>query len=333
MKAIVFTKYGPPDLLALKEVEKPIPKDNEVLVKVHAASVNSWDWELLRGTPFVNRLMFGLFRPKLKALGADIAGRVESVGSEVTRFQPGDDVFGDLSKCGWGGFAEYVSAREDALALKPVTMTFEEAAAVPQAAVMALQSIRGIGHVKPGQRVLINGAGGGVGSFAVQMAKSTGAHVTGVDSARKLKMMRSIGADHVIDYAKEDYTKSGERYDLILDTAVYRSIFDTLRALSPRGIYIIVGGSIPRIFQIMLIGSLISKIGNKKIRILGLIQNKDLAYIGELVETGKVVPAIDRRYQLSDVPEALRYFGEGGVRGKIIITLDDNNKPDKTFSP
>jgi NADPH:quinone reductase-like Zn-dependent oxidoreductase len=326
MKAIVFTKYGPPDLLALKEVEKPTPKDNEVLVKVHAASVNSWDWELLRGTPFVNRLMFGFFRPKLKALGADIAGRVESVGSEVTRFQPGDDVFGDLSKCGWGGFAEYVSAREDALALKPVTMTFEEAAAVPQAAVMALQSIRGIGHVKPGQRVLINGAGGGVGSFAVQMAKSTGAHVTGVDSARKLKMIRSIGADHVIDYAKEDYTKSGERYDLILDTAVYRSIFDTLRALSPRGIYIIVGGSIPRIFQIMLIGSLISKIWNKKIRILGLKQNKDLALIGELIEAGKVVPAIDRCFTLSEIPVALRYFGEGGVKGKIIISLEDNSK-------
>jgi NADPH:quinone reductase-like Zn-dependent oxidoreductase len=330
MKAIAFTKYGPPDLLKLREVEMPVPKDDEALVKVHAASVNAWDWELLRGTPFINRLMFGLFKPKLKALGADIAGRVEAVGREVEQFKPGDEVFGDLCQCGWGGFAEYACARENALSLKPAAITFEQAAAVPQAAVMALQSIRGIGQVQQGQKVLINGAGGGVGSFAVQLAKSIGAHVTGVDSARKLEMVRSIGADHVIDYLQEDYTKSGQRYDMILDTAVHRSIFDSLRALNPKGIYIIVGGSIARIFQIMLLGLLISMIGSKKIRILGLKPNKDLVFIGELIEAGKVVPAIDRRYALSEVPEALRYFGEGHAKGKVVITVEHNNK---TFSP
>jgi len=253
VKAIVYTKYGPPDVLELKEVEKPTPKDNEVLIKVHAASVNSWDWDLLRGTPFLNRLG-GLLKPKYKILGADIAGRVEAVGRNVKRFQPGDEVFGDLSECGWGGFAEYVCARENALALKPASMTFEEVAAVPQAAVMALQGLRDKGQIQPGQKVLINGAGGGVGTFAVQIAKSFGAEVTGVDSTRKLDMMRSIGADQVIDYTREDFTKSGQRYDLILDVVAYRSIFDYKRALSPKGIYVFVGGSMAAAFQAVFLG-------------------------------------------------------------------------------
>jgi NADPH:quinone reductase-like Zn-dependent oxidoreductase len=320
MKAIVYTKYGPPDVLQLKEIEKPTPKDNEVLVRVHAASVNSWDWDLLRGTPFLIRL-WGLLKPKYKILGADIAGRVEAVGRNVKQIQPGDEVFGDLCECGWGGFAEYVCARENALALKPSSMTFEEAAAIPQAAVLALQGIRDKGQIQPGQKILINGAGGGVGTFALQIAKSFGAEVTGVDSTGKLDMMRSIGADQVIDYTQEDFTKNGQRYDLILDVAAYRSIFDYKRALSPRGIYVLVGGSMARIFQTMFLGPWISMTGSKKMGILAYKPNKDLAYIKELFEAGKVKPVIDRRYPLSEGPEALRYFGEGHARGKVVITV------------
>jgi len=325
MKAIVYTKYGPPDVLQLKEVEKPTPKDNEVLVKVHAASVNDWDWGLLRGTPFVNRLLFGLLKPK-KILGADIAGRVEAVGRNVTQFQPGDEVFGDISGCGFGGFAEYVCARENALVLKPASMTFEEVAAVPQAAVLALQSLRDKGQIQPGQKVLINGAGGGAGTFAVQIAKSFGAEVTGVDSTRKLDIMRSIGADHVIDYTKEDFTKNGQRYDWILDFAAHHSIFDYKRALSPKGIYVIVGGS-TRIFQqVVFLGPLISMTTSKKMSILLHKANKHLAFMKELFEAGKVKPVIDKRYPLSEVPEALRYFGKGYAQGKVVITVEHNNK-------
>jgi len=326
MKAIVYERYGSPDVLQLKEVEKPTPKDNEVLIKVHAASINSWDWELLRGKPFVNRLLFGLLKPKIKILGADIAGRVEAVGRNVKQFQPGDEVFGDLCECGWGGFAEYVCARENALALKPASMTFEEVAAVPQAAVMALQGLRDKGQIQPGQKVLINGAGGGVGTFAVQIAKSFEAEVTGVDSTRKLDMLRSIGADQVIDYTQEDFTKSGQRYDLILDVAAYHSIFDYKRALSPKGIYVMVGGSSARIFQTIFLGPLISMTGNKKLGILAHKPNKGLDFMKELFEAGKVVPVIDRRYPLSEVPEALRHFGEGHAKGKLVINLEHNNK-------
>ncbi len=321
MKAIVYTKYGPPEVLQLKEVAKPTPKDNEVLVKVHAASVNSWDWDLLRGTPFLNRLGFGLLKPKYKILGADIAGRVEAVGRNVKQFQPDDKVFGDISGCGLGGFAEYVCARENALALKPASMTFEEVAAVPQAVVLALQGLRYKGQIQPGQKVLINGAGGGVGTFAVQIAKSFGAEVTGVDSTRKLDMMRSIGADHVIDYTKEDFTKNGQRYDLILDNAAYHSVFDYKRALSAKGIYVMVGGSMARFFQVMFLGPWISMTGSKKMGLLLHKPNKDLAFMIELIESGKVVPVIDKRYPLSEVADALRYFGEGHAKGKVVITV------------
>jgi len=325
MKAIVWTKYGSPDVLHLGEAEKPTPKDNEVLIKVHAASINSWDWELLRGKPFVNRLLFGLLKPKI-ILGCDIAGRVVAIGKNVKQLQPGDDVFGDISGCGWGGFAEYVCARDNALALKPASMTFEEVAAVPQAALLALQGLRDKGQIQPGQKVLINGAGGGAGTFAVQIAKSFGAEVTGVDSTRKLDMMRSIGADQVIDYTQEDFTKNGQRYDLILDVAAYHSIFDYKRALSPKGIYVMVGGSTARIFQVMFLGPWISMTGSKKMGILMHKPNKDLAFIKELLEAGKVVPVIDRRYPLSEVPEALRYFGKGHAKGKVVITLEHNKK-------
>jgi len=319
MKAIVYTKYGPPDVLQLKEVAKPTPKDNEVLVEVHAASVNDWDWGLLRGKPFVNRLLFGLRKPKVKILGCDIAGRVEAVGRNVKQFQPGDEVFGDISGCGMGGFAEYVCARENVLAPKSASMTYEEAAVVPQAAVLALQGLRK-GQIQPGQKVLINGAGGGVGTFGMQIAKSFGAEVTGVDSTGKLDMVRSIGADQVIDYTKEDFTKSGRRYDLILDVVVYRSIFDYKRALSPKGIFVMIGGSIPRVFLIALTAPLITR--SKKLVILAHKSNsKDLIFVNDLFEAGKVAPVIDRRYPLSEVAEALRYFGKGHVQGKVVITV------------
>ncbi len=326
MKAIVYQKYGSPDVLELKEVEKPTPKDNEVLVKVHAASVNDWDWGLLRGKPFMNRLVFGLLKPRTKTIGGDIAGRVEAAGRNVKQFQPGDEVFGDLSGCGFGAFAEYVCARENALVLKPDSMTFEEAAALPQAAVLALQGLRDKRQIQPGQKVLINGAGGGAGTFAVQIAKSFGAEVTGVDSTGKLDMMRSIGADYVIDYTQEDFTKNGQCYDLILDFAAHHSIFDYKHVLSPKGIYVLVGGSSARMFQIMLLGPLISMTGSKKMRVLMHKPNKDLAFLKELFEAGKVKPVIDRRYTLSEVPEALRYFGEGSAKGKVVITLEHNIK-------
>ena len=320
MKAIVYTQYGTPDVLELKEVDKPIPKGDEVLIKVHAVSINDWDWGLLQGIPFINRLLFGLLKPKKKILGSDIAGQIEAVGKNVEQFQPGDEVFGDQSG-DWGGFAEYVCARENALALKPVSMTFDEAAAIPQAAMLAIQGLRDEGQIQPGQKLLINGAGGGVGTFAVQIAKLYGVEVTGVDSSGKLDMLRSMGFDQVIDYTQEDFTKTGRRYDLILDVKTNRSVFDYARALSPRGTYVTVGGSTTRLFQALLLGPLFSTISKKIIRIVFLKPNKDLAYMIELFEAGKIKPVIDGPYTLSEVPEAIRYFGEGNHKGKVIITL------------
>lgn len=321
MKAIVFTKYGSPDVLELKEVEKPTPKDNEVLIRVHAASLNDWDWAALHGVPFVNRLMFGLLYPRKQILGSDVAGRIEAAGKNVRQFQPGDEVFGDLSGH-WGGFAEYVCARENALALKAPSMTFEEAAAIPQAAMLALQGLRAMGRIQPGQKLLINGAGGGVGTFAIQMAKLYRLEVTGVDSPGKLDMLRSMGAAHVIDYTQEDFTRNGQLYDLILDVKTTRSILDCARALSPNGTYVTVGGSMTRLFQALLLGPWISMTQNKSIRVLALKPNKDLAYMKELFEVGKVVPVIDGPYKLSEVPKAFRHFGEGRHKGKVVITLE-----------
>jgi len=324
MRAIVYHEYGSPDVLHLTEVEKPAPKDDEVLIKVHAVSVNASDWEGLRGKPLYARIG-GLLKPRHQILGSDIAGRVEMAGRNIRRFQPGDEVFGDISGR-MGGFAEYVCARERALALKPASMTFEEVAAIPQAAVIALQGIRDEGQVQPGQEVLINGAGGGAGSFAVQLAKFYGAEVTGVDNTGKLDFLRSLGADHVIDYTREDFTKNGNQYDLILDVVAHRSVFAYARALRPNGRYFMVGGSVATIFQILLLGPWMRRTAGKKIRILAVQPSlRDLAFITELCEAGKIVPVIERRYPLREVPEALRYLGEGLAKGKVVITVDQND--------
>ena len=324
MKAIVYTEYGPPDVLQLKEVNKPTPKEDEVLVRVHAASVNYSDWSFLRGKPFLVRLMgSGVLKPEINILGADIAGRVEAVGRNVEKLQPGDEVFGDISDCGYGGFAEYVCAPENILALKPVNLTFEDSAAVPQAAVVALQGLRDEGQIRPGQKVLINGASGGIGSFAVQIAKSYGTEVTGVCSTRNLDMVRSIGADQVIDYTQEDFAQGEQRYDLIIGAAGYRSIFDYKRALSPTGIYVMTGGAIAQVFQAALLGSIISEKEGKTLgNLAAKSSQKDLVFVKELIEAGKVVPVIDKSYPLSEVPEALRYYGGGHARGKVVITME-----------
>ncbi len=329
MKAIVYTEYGPPDdVLESREVEKPTPKEDEVLVKVHAASVNYSEWAFVRGKPFISRLWSGLLKPKYKIPGADVAGRVEAVGRNVKQFQPGDEVFGELGLFGLGAFAEYVSVPENALALKPENISFEEAAAVPYTAITALHGLRDYGQIQPGQKVLVIGASGGIGTFAVQIAKSFGAEVTGVCSTRNLEMVRSIGADHVIDYTQEDFTKNEQRYDLILAAGGYRSIFDYRRALSPKGIYVWAGCSMAGLFQVMLLGSLISMTGSKKmVNVVpaGTIQ-KDLVFLKELLEAGKVVPVIDKRYPLSEAAEALRYYGEGHSQGKVVIIVERNNK-------
>jgi NADPH:quinone reductase-like Zn-dependent oxidoreductase len=332
MKAIVYTKYGPPDVLQLKEVEKPTPNDDQVLVQVHAASVNPADRARL-GLPFLVRLGLGLLKPKLvdgilkpknTVLGADIAGRVGAVGRNVTKFQPGDEVFG----VGVGGFAEYACAAETKLALKPANVSFEEAAAVPVAAVTALQGLRDAGGIRPGQKVLIQGASGGVGTFAVQLAKSFGAEVTAVCSTRNLDTARLIGADHVIDYTQEDFTRNGQRYDLVFAVNGYHSLSDYKRALSPQGIYVCAGGTMPQIFQAMLLGSLMSRKGGKKMGSMGIakINQKDLVFLGELLDAGKLRPVIDRRYPLSEVADALRYLAEGHARGKLVIAVGHNDK-------
>lgn len=322
MRAIVLTKYGSPNFLELKEVEKPKPRDNEVLVKVFVASINSWDWEILIARPFVNRLMAGLLKPsRIKILGCDIAGRVEAVGNSVKQFRPGDEVYGDLSSCGWGGFAEYVCARDNALALKPAAMTHEQAAAFPQAGLLALQALLYKGEVQPGQKVLFNGAGGGVGTLGMQIAKSYGAEVTGVDCTEKLDIMRSSGADHIIDYTKEDFTRNGLKYDRIIDVAATRSVFDYRRALSDKGVFVMVGGSSALVNKLLLLGPWISMSESKKMGLLLHKANKGLALMQALFDAGKVVPVIDRYYPLDETADAFRYYGEGKVRGKIIINI------------
>jgi len=326
MKAIVYTEYGPPENLGLKEVEKPSPEPDEVLVRVQAASVNYSDWSLLRGKPFLIRMIAGgLLKPKITILGADIAGRVEAVGCKVSQFHPGDDVFGDISDSGWGGFADYVCTTENQLALKPSNVSFEEAATSAQAAVVALQGLRDQGKIQPGQKVLIIGASGGVGTFAVQIAKSFGAEVTGVCSTRNLDLVRSIGADRVIDYTKDDFAQNGKFYDLILATAGYRSIFDYERALDPEGIYVMSGGSMAQILQAGFLGPWISMKGGKKMSNLFVKSNqKDLDFIAKLLEGGKVTPVIDRCHSLSEVPEAIRYYGEGHSQGKIVVNMENH---------
>lgn len=334
MKAIVFHRYGQPDVLALEEIAKPSPEDDEVLVKVFASCINSWDYELIQGIPFINRLMSGLLKPtKIKTPGCDIAGRIESVGGEVKRFQVGDEVYGDLSSCGWGGFAEYVAVPEKALALKPACLTFEQAAAVPQAALLALQGLqRGGGFQKDGDRagkkVLINGAGGGSGTFAIQIAKAFGAEVTAVDSTEKLAIMRSTGADHVIDYTQEDFTKNEHHYDLIFDNAANRSLSDYKRVLNPGGFHVMVGGKSFNIFKSMLV----SMLGSRKYLLLLHKANKGLNTMKQLFESGKVVPVIDRSYRLNEAVDAMRYFAAGHAKGKVVVTIEHIFKPDLCFA-
>ncbi|MEW6093763.1 MAG: NAD(P)-dependent alcohol dehydrogenase [Chloroflexota bacterium] len=321
MKAVFHTKYGPPDFLEFKEVEKPAPKENQVLVKVHASSVNAAEYRVIRATPFIMRLMIGgFFKPKDPRFGTDVAGRVEAVGENVKQFRPGDEVFG----CAKGAFAEYVLAREAYLALKPANIPFEEAAAIPVAALTALQGLRDAGGIQPGQEVLIQGASGGVGMFAVQLAKVFGAHVSAVCSPRNLDMARSLGAEHVIDYTREDFTRNPQRYDLIFAVNGYHSLSAYKRALKPQGIYICAGGTLPQIFQAMLFGKWMSKKDGQKMASMGIakVEQKDLVYLGKMVETGKIVPVIDRRYPLSEIPEAIRYVEEKHAQGKVVITLE-----------
>ncbi len=322
MKAIVYEKYGSPDVLEFKEVEKPTPKEDEVLIKVHAASVNAFDWHVMRAEPFLVRLMgFGFLKPKNKIAGADVSGRIEEVGRNVTKFQSGDDVFG----CGRGSFAEYVCINENKLALKPDRITFEKAAAVPMAALTALQGLRDKGKIQPGQKVLINGASGGVGTFAVQIAKYYGTEVTAVCSTRNLEVMRRLGADEIIDYKQENFTQNGKRYDLIFAANGYHSIFKYKRSLSQHGIYVMAGGSYTQMFQVSLFGPLITKTSTKKMHGLAAkVDKNDLKFLNELLESGKLVPVLDRTYPLSEVPEAIRYLEEGHARGKVVITFEHN---------
>jgi NADPH:quinone reductase-like Zn-dependent oxidoreductase len=327
MKAAVYTRYGPPNVVQVKDVEKPVPKDDEVLIKVRAASVNPLDWHFMRGTPYFVRIPAGLRKPKDGRLGVDVAGRVEAVGRNVTQFKPGDEVFGACR----GAFAEYACASESALAAKPNNVTFEQAAAVSVAARTALQGLRDKGKIQPGQKVLINGAAGGVGTFAVQIAKSFGADVTGVCSTRNVDMVRSIGADHVIDYTQEDFTKRGQRYDLIFDGVGNHSLLACRRILNPKGIYIAVGGPsggwmIGFLAHAITAPVLSWFVSQKLVMVLARPSKEDLTVMHDLMKAGKVTPVIDKRYRLSEVPEAIRYLEERHARGKVVITLETNDK-------
>ena len=322
MKAMIYTEYGPLDVLKLVDIEKPAPKAREVLIKVQAASVTFGDLAAVKGEPFMVRFSLGLREPKFKVLGKDVAGIVEAVGVNATQFQPGDEVFGDLSESGWGAYAEYVAVPENALVHKPANISFEAAAAVPESAVVALQGLRQKGQIQPGQKVLIYGASGGIGTFAVQIAKSFGAEVTGVCSTRNLDMVRSLGADYVIDYTKEDFTQNGQQYDLILATAGYRSIFDYKRALALNGKYVATGGSMAQVFQPMLLGPWLSTGGRKMSNLAMKPDTKDLTFIKELIEAGKIQPVIDQVFPLQELPAALRHYGEGHSRGKVVIIME-----------
>ena len=326
MQAMVYHNYGSPDVLKLEEVQKPVPQDDQVLVKVVAASTAAGDWHLLRADPFMMRFVYGLLKPKYKILGAAVAGRVDAVGRNVTQFKPGDEVFGDLSLSGFGAFAEYVAVPESALALKPKRLTFEQSAAVPVSAVTALQGLRA-GSIQAGQTVLINGASGGVGTYAVQIAKALGAEVTAVCSTGNVAMARSIGADHVVDYTREDFSQSGRKYDLILAANGYNPIKAYQRALAPNGSYVMTGGSTTQMFQAMLMGPWLSrKSGQKLGNILAKPNQTDLVFVRELIDAGKVTPVIDRCYPLRDVAEAIRYVEAGHAKGKVVITVEEPNR-------
>jgi NADPH:quinone reductase-like Zn-dependent oxidoreductase len=321
MKALVYRQYGSPDVLRIEEVEKPVPGDDELLVKVAAASLNAADWHLLRAEPFPVRFMTGLRKPKHTILGSDIAGQVEAVGRNVRQLKPGDEVFGNSSNSGWGGFAEYACLGE-VVAAKPAGPSFAEAAALPLAAITALQALRDVGHIERGQRVLINGAAGGVGSFAVQIAKSFGTEVTAVTSTANLELARSLGADQILDYTQQDFTASGQRYDLILGANGYHPIRDYRRALTPRGVYVMSGGSGAQMAESIFLGPWLSRTRGKRLaRVTAKATLADLLAVSELVEAGKIKPVVDRTYPLSEGAAAFRYLDAGHARGKIVITL------------
>ena len=320
MKAVVYHKYGTPDVLSIDDIPKPIPGDDEVLVKIHAVSINSWDWDTLTGKPFEYRLLFGLLKPKSTKLhGCDIAGKVEEIGKNVKRFQVGDEVFGDIAEKGWGAFAEYTCASENKLAHKPSGMPFAEAACLPHGGNLAVQGLIDYGKIKSGQRVLINGGGGSTGTLAIQIAKSFDVEVTAVDHTVKLDTMLTLGADHVVDYTKVDFTQNGQKYDLIFDVKTNRSVFDYHRALCPNGIYVTVGGETSRILQVVFFGKLSQKY---KMHIVAYKANKDLSYLVKLFEVGKLKPVIDKYFPLEKTDEAFRYFGEGRFKGKIVVTVE-----------
>jgi NADPH:quinone reductase-like Zn-dependent oxidoreductase len=327
MKAIVYEKYGSPEVLQLKEVEKPTPKDDEALVKVHAAAINSGNAVMVSGKPFLSRMSSGLLRPKYLNPGSDVAGRVEAVGKNVTKFKPGDEVFGDNFRGGFGTYAEYVCVPENELALKPSNITFEEAAAAVQAALVALQGLRNVGHIQAGQKVLITGASGGNGTFAVQIAKAFETEVTGVCSTRNIELVRSIGADHVIDYTQEDFAQNGEQYDLIIGMAGYRPLQDYKRALRPGGIFVWAGGPLKGMFEAMALGPWVSRKGNKKLTNLSHQPNQDdLVYVAGLMEAGKVKPVIDRCFPLEETAEAFRHYEAGHMQGKVVITVVEDSE-------
>jgi NADPH:quinone reductase-like Zn-dependent oxidoreductase len=321
MKAIVMERYGTPDVLELRDVPTPSPKAGEVLVRVHAASVNDWDWGMVIGEPFIVRLLTGLFRPRVRIIGCDVAGRVEAVGPGVETLRPGDEVYGDLCESGFGAFAEYACASEASFARKPAGMTFQQAAAIPQAGMLAVQGLIDVGRIRSGQRVLLNGAGGGVGTLALQIARLYDAEVTVVDKPGKLDMLRAMGAHHAVDYLEEDITRAGRTYDLILDVKTNRSPFAYARALEPGGTYVTVGGDTSRLLQVLLAGPLISRLSGKHVRMVALKPNKDLAYFNTLFESGRVAPVIAASYALADAPNAIRVYGAGDHEGKIVITM------------
>lgn len=328
MKAFEVDRYGPPEVLQMREVEKPVPKDDEVLVEIHAASVNKADYIMMSGKPAAVRIMgVGFLRPKCRIPGADVAGRIESVGKDVKNFRPGDEIFGNLPIHSRGGYAEFACAPCDTFALKPISITCEQAATIPVPALTALQALRDIGRIKPGQKVLINGASGGVGTFAVQIAKAFGAEVTAVCSTGNLEMARSMGADHIIDYTKEDFTRNGQSYDLIVAVNGYHPISHYKRALAPNGICVVAGGKGRQLMAAMFLGPLTSKIGNKKVRLVSMeAKAEDLAFVGNLLETGKVVPFIEKRFAFDQLPDAMRHIGQGHARGKVTIVIANDGK-------
>ncbi|WP_428236661.1 NAD(P)-dependent alcohol dehydrogenase [Gracilimonas sp.] len=325
MKAILLKEYGLPHKLEVGEVPKPVPKDEEVLVRIHAASINDWDWGLVRGNPFIIRLLYGLQTPKIRIPGVDISGTIEAVGEEVNSFSIGDEIYCDLSECGFGGFAEYVCVPEKMASKKPASLSHNEAAALPHAGLLALQGLIHKREMKSGEMILINGAGGGVGSLAIQMLKPLQAEVTGVDSGDKLEMMKSLGYDYVIDYKKTDFTETGEQYDLILDGKTNRSVFTYARCLKKKGRYVTVGGSMPRLFGIVLSGWILSLFTGKKLSVLALKPNKGLDQLSRLAEKGILKPVIDGPYPFDQIPELIQYFGEGKHKGKVVVKIKDSS--------